>query len=263
MAGPWIKIEHSLPEKPEVMRLSELLKIREEQAVGHLIKFWRWCDQNLSPNCPLVNGTKSGIDRVAGVDNFAESMIAVGWLTVDEQGRLGIPNIEYHLSQSAKKRAEEQKKKQKQRTRPEVVPQIRGQKADTQGTSEGQTKGPDKNRIDETRLDTSIYFSEWYSLYPRKVAKGEAVKAYARALKRIGGDPAEAAAKLLEASKPRLLEIGKRDPQYQPNPATWLNGDGWQDEVKSINPTKPTGAGPGVNYDPAFEDQFMADLYTG
>ena len=34
MAGPWIKIEHSLPEKPEVMRLSELLKIREEQAVG-------------------------------------------------------------------------------------------------------------------------------------------------------------------------------------------------------------------------------------
>jgi hypothetical protein len=108
-----------------------------------------------------------------------------------------------------------------------------------------------------------IGFGEWYSLYPRKVAKGEAVKAYARALKRIGGDPAEAAAKLLEASKPRLLEIAKRDPQYQPNPATWLNGDGWQDEVKAINPTKPTGAGPGVNYDPAFDDEFMADLYTG
>ena len=60
MAGDWIKIEHSLPNKPEVMQLASLLGVDELQIVGHLVCFWIWCDQNLSRSCPDANGTSTG-----------------------------------------------------------------------------------------------------------------------------------------------------------------------------------------------------------
>jgi hypothetical protein len=259
----WIKFEGSTSDKPEVWEMAQLLGIDPDAVVGKLLRVWVWFDAHTETgNAPSV--TKAILDCYVRVTGFTETMIKVGWMS-EAEGMIGLPNFDRHNGETAKKRATTAKRVAKSRAGNANVthqPLQKRYSGNASVTPDALAK-EDKKREDKKREDTSIYFSEWYSLYPRKVAKGEAVKAYARALKRIGGDPAEAATKLLEASKPRLLEIGKRDPQYQPNPATWLNGDGWQDEVKAINPTKPTGAGPGVNYDPAFDDQFMADLYTG
>lgn len=136
MAGDWIKIEHGLPIKPEVMQIAEMLDIDECQVVGHLVRFWIWCDLNLSRNCPDVNGTIKGLDRVVGRDGFVNAMISVGWLTLieDEQTTtLRIKNYDHHLSQSAKTRALEARKKQRQRANkaekgPDNVPMSTGQK---------------------------------------------------------------------------------------------------------------------------------------
>lgn len=114
MAGDWIKIEHALPNKPEVMAMAEELGISELEVVGHLVCFWTWVDQNLSEKCPAVSGTKRGLDRVAGRTGFAQAMINAGWLNV-ENGLIEIPNYEVHLSQTAKARSVEAKRKQKQR----------------------------------------------------------------------------------------------------------------------------------------------------
>lgn len=138
MAGDWIKIEHSLPGKPEVMELARLLKIDEMAVVGHLICFWSWVDQNMSPECPATNGTKRGLDRVAGRDGFVDAMVSVGWLEFD--GKLvRVPNYEHHLSQSAKMRALESRKKQRQRKLSPKCP-------DTNGTTAGQKRGLEKRR---------------------------------------------------------------------------------------------------------------------
>lgn len=65
-------------------------------------------------------------------------------------------------------------------------------------------------------------FAEWWSHYPKKVARPEAAEAYAQAIER-------------GASSGELL-IGLRnhtftpDRQYQPHPATWLRGERWKDE---------------------------------
>lgn len=87
-------------------------------------------------------------------------------------------------------------------------------------------------------------FDQWYATYPKKVGKDAAAKAYARAIKSI--EPTE----LLAASIPRLTELAKRDPQFIPHPATWLNSGGWQDDITAITPAAKSAFGPGQNYDP-------------
>jgi hypothetical protein len=64
-------------------------------------------------------------------------------------------------------------------------------------------------------------FGAFYDRYPRKVARRQAAKAFAAALAR-GATPAEILAGLERHQF-------NPDPQYQPHPATWLNGDRWLD----------------------------------
>jgi hypothetical protein len=268
MAGDWIKIESGLPNKPEVMQLADLMGVDELQVVGHLVLLWSWCDANMSLDCPVVQGTKKGLDRVARRDGFVDAMVTVGWLSVGDDGSIHIPNYDHHLSKSAKTRANEQKKKSKQRhlslKASPVCP-------DANGTESGQKGGPEKRREEKRRVVTNVTistgFDAWYSTYPRKVGREPAMKAYAKAIKEIGGDPEQAVAALMEASKPRLEQLAKRDAAYIPYPATWLNDCGWKDEVSQVAPIArprngPPAAGPGQNYDPNYKD-FGHDFLTG
>lgn len=103
MAGDWIKVEKSTPEKPEVLALAELLGIHPDEAFGKCFRFWRWADSNLvDGTVKLV--TKASIDNVLGCSGFADALVKVGWLTA-RKGSLVIPNFERHTSESAKQRA--------------------------------------------------------------------------------------------------------------------------------------------------------------
>ena len=155
MAGDWIKIEHGILGKPEVMRLCDLLDCGPHQVVGHLVAFWLWCDVNMSSICPRVMGTKRGLDAAAGRDGFCDAMIAVGWMSV-EDGEVWVPNYETHLSKSAKQRAGEQRKKALQRSG--MSPSQRdkagtdaGTNTGTQsGTTEGTKPGLEKRREEKS-----------------------------------------------------------------------------------------------------------------
>lgn len=76
--------------------------------------------------------------------------------------------------------------------------------------------------------NTRDYFSEFWTAYPKKVAKEDALSAW-RKLK-LDDDIFE---KMLNAIKVQRLSEGER--KFIPNPATWLNGKRWEDEVT----TKP------------------------
>jgi len=114
MAGDWIKIETALPHKPEVMQLADLLGIDELQVVGHLVLFWSWVDGQMSSECPRVVATKRGLDRASCRQGFADALVKVGWLEIDGAS-IQIPNMDYHLSDSAKKRARDAKNKKRRR----------------------------------------------------------------------------------------------------------------------------------------------------
>jgi hypothetical protein len=151
MAIPWIKIETSLPRKPEVMQLAAILDIDEFAVVGHLVCFWSWVDENLSLECPVVVGTKRGLDRVAGRDGFADAMVTVGWLQMEDSA-VSIPHLDYHLDQGAKTRAMEQRKKAKQR-KTSGRPTVSGKCPDDIGTKTGTTPGPEERRGEKSILE--------------------------------------------------------------------------------------------------------------
>ena len=107
MAGDWIKVETTTPDKPEVFRIAEALNIDPDAALGKLIRVWVWADQqtydgNAESNATSV--TRSLLDRLTGVTGFASAMEAVGWLAVTDEGLI-FPRFQDHNGQSAKRRA--------------------------------------------------------------------------------------------------------------------------------------------------------------
>lgn len=86
-----------------------------------------------------------------------------------------------------------------------------------------QTRRRDRERYDE--------FDEWYSHYPRKRGKGQAMKAYRAARKKADAQTLLAA---IQAQAPKLMEKG---PEFCPYPATWLNGERWEDQPDTARPS--------------------------
>jgi hypothetical protein len=72
-------------------------------------------------------------------------------------------------------------------------------------------------------------FNEWYAEYPRKKARGDAMKAWDQALKK-GYSPAQIMGGLLK----NLDDLRRREPQFIPYPATWLRSEGFFDEPDPI-----------------------------
>jgi hypothetical protein len=66
----------------------------------------------------------------------------------------------------------------------------------------------------------------FWATYPRRVAKAAARRAWDRALRRVGGD-----ASVIVLGAARYRDDPNRDAQFTAHPATWLNGDRWEDEA--------------------------------
>jgi hypothetical protein len=68
-------------------------------------------------------------------------------------------------------------------------------------------------------------FDQWWAHYPRREAKLNAIKAYAKARKLAS------AADLL-AGLERWKQTMPQDRQFQPLPASWLNAGRWMDDSR-------------------------------
>lgn len=105
MAGEWIKVEKSTPDKPEVLRLARLWGIDKNAAFGLVVRFWMWLD-NASVD-GVVDGVASHeLDDLMHMPGFCGGMVKVKWLIVDEANNsMRVPNFSLHSGESAKKRA--------------------------------------------------------------------------------------------------------------------------------------------------------------
>ncbi|MBC8722108.1 hypothetical protein F6X37_11035 [Paraburkholderia sp. 31.1] len=119
----WLKIESSTPDKPEVWAIAAFLSLDRDAVMGKLIRVWRWFDEHTADgNARSV--TRALVDSTAGVTGFADAMISVRWLTVDDNG-ISMPHFEWHTGAKAKRRA---------RT---AIRVSRHKNADSQGNAEG------------------------------------------------------------------------------------------------------------------------------
>lgn len=103
MSGDWIKVETTLPDKPEVIAIAAILDIDADAVVGKLVRFWAWADQH-TVDGNAVGVTKKFIDRCTAVAGFGDALESVGWLTISD-GVMRIPNFAHHNGQTGKSRA--------------------------------------------------------------------------------------------------------------------------------------------------------------
>lgn len=93
---------------------------------------------------------------------------------------------------------------------------------------------PDERRITAKQIDS--FFAEFWSVFPKKVAKLSAEKRFTILVKN-GADPAEIIAGARAYRESRHGE----DPQFTKQPDGWLNAGRWQDEPDPV--VVPVGAG--------------------
>ncbi len=98
-------------------------------------------------------------------------------------------------------------------------------------TEEGSSEKAERTNtgITNTGKENQLFESFW-KLYPKKKGKKEAEKAWRKV--KAGDVPEIMQALAVEIRSEQWLKNGG---QYIPNPATWLNGERWNDEVQVAN----------------------------
>lgn len=70
-------------------------------------------------------------------------------------------------------------------------------------------------------------FDAFWEIYPRCIAKGAARRAWAGAVKKARPDD------IMAAASEFAEKVMGKDPKYIPHPATWLNGERWEDKPEA------------------------------
>lgn len=105
MAGDWIKVEHATVDKPEILRIADLLGVKPNEALGIMVSFWVWLDRN-SRNGLVTHMSRTTLDNVTHTPGFAACLVDVGWAQIDDAtGIITIPNHDRHNGNPAKTRA--------------------------------------------------------------------------------------------------------------------------------------------------------------
>ncbi|MDR6389190.1 hypothetical protein [Paraburkholderia phenoliruptrix] len=105
----------ALADDPAVISIAARLSVDEFTVVGMLHHLWGWADtQSRDGHAPGV--TNVWIDRYVRHVGFAEAMVSVGWLEIDESG-VTFPNFDRHNGESAKARGLAAERKRNQRSR--------------------------------------------------------------------------------------------------------------------------------------------------
>ena len=79
-----------------------------------------------------------------------------------------------------------------------------------------------------TSKNMSIFDNLW-KIYPKKVGKGTAKKAFAKATTKATPDQIEHALSVF------VRAWGNQDKKFMPHLATWLNGERWEDEIQEAS----------------------------
>lgn len=223
MAGDWIKMRTALAHDPAVIAMALDLDKGEFEIVGMLHHIWSWADSQ-SQDGHIKRVTPKWIDRFVHCDGFAKSMEMAKWLTINDEG-IEFPNFDRHNGDSAKKRAEdaERKRKSRERMASDDPSKTSGEKCDENRTRE------EKRRVDKEQDQKTMQeaFAIFWKLYPKKVSKADAVKAWGKIKKDMVPIIMQALAEHIVCE-----QWVKDDGKFIPNGATWLNKQKWEDEVK-------------------------------
>ena len=221
MAGDWLKMELTLPDKPEVHYIANALNIDPDAVIGKLLRVWAWFDLH-TENGNALGVTFALVDRLTCVSGFGEAMQFAGWLEQREK-QLCMVNFDRHTSESAKKRALTAKRQVKFRNA--LV---------TQNVTLAASPREEKRR-DKPIAQNSVEFETFWAAYPKRKSRGTAEKAFFK----INPDERLLSVILAAIDQAKSQEEWQKERgKYIPYPASWLNAKGWQDEKTLVSVIK-------------------------
>ena len=192
----WIKLDDTLPNNPKILPLSD--------------KAFRLYIEGLCyANQYLTDGflAQAVINRLDNGNAYQELLDAGLWIQVETGAQIH----DYCEHQTTRKVVEEKRKQVRNR-----VTRYR-EKSNTHVTpSETETET-------ETETDKKHVFDDFWKIYPLKVGKGAAFKAFLKAIRTTDAD-------IIIKGAQRYKLDPNRTKTYTAHPATWLNAHRWLDE---------------------------------
>lgn len=184
MALEWMKMDHDLPDKAEVIRMNRVLgKPGLATVCGGLFLAWRWADRQSDDG--TVEGLPEDLDDAVGIDGFADAMIQVGWL-VSDRGALCFPGYTEKHGDTAKRRAQGARRQSRYAARkrgcPDATLTQERQHTDATLTQQRHQEPEPEPEGDFTPVDipaasggdtpdSAVGFDAWWAVYPRRNGK--------------------------------------------------------------------------------------------
>lgn len=103
MAGDWIKLECSTPDKPEIMAIAKMANVPPELVLGYVVRLWIWADQQ-SQTGSIPGVSIETLSLRFGYADVLVGMQHVGWLKELSTGVV-FTNFDRHNGKTAKNRA--------------------------------------------------------------------------------------------------------------------------------------------------------------
>lgn len=285
----WIESHQEIWRHPKTKKLARLLGVSVPTAVGHLHGIWYWA-LDFAQDGDLRQYDPEEIADAALWEGdprqFVEALVTAGYLDQTDDGLSLHDWYDYAgrlMEQREARREQDRARKQRQRERQKAE----ARDGHTEVTEASRVTGdevtplpyltqPNQTEQNNTSTDTppfppagegadegkkdaiEVRFAEFWSAYPKKVAKQYALKAW----KRLRPD-AELHEKIMQAvNAQKRSEQWRRDNgRYIPNPATWLNGGQWDNELEEVttdaenrgDPERSNAADAGRDYSKGFK----------
>lgn len=153
----------------------------------------------------------------------------------------GLASAKAPAKQSASKRLAEDK--QTSSTTPsKIYPETETETDMFTSNEVNNCSSDDERGGSKPRNEYPTAFEDWWHLYPRKQGKRKALREWQRAIKRVTPERLNTQTELFADFHARE----RTEKQFIPHPTTWLNRDGWDDELISRRDTTshPSGTRP-------------------
>jgi len=232
---PWFKVDDGFHGHPKVVELSL-------ESVGVWTLAGSWCAAYLTDG---EIGLKS-IQRLGGSQEQAMELVYAGLWLEPEPGLYQFKDwADYQPLKSAVEAERDAARDRMQKVRAQKKGRsgsenVRPNNSGTFGGTSEEVRLTPTHPIPSLPITTTpppdgaAEFDQWYSAYPRKVDKGHARTAFKAARKKASQDV------LMAAVHRFATESRGTDAKYLAYPATWLNGERWEDTA----PAQTVIAGP-------------------
>ena len=245
----WYKVDDRLPTSRKLMRIP---RAQRKAAIGVWTLAGAWSMHEMTDGFVPAYA----IEEWGGDETDAQALVRAGMWEEDERdGDHGWQFVNWDEYQPTK--ADVEAKRERDRERKRNQPRDRG----------GKFAGRTVNAVDSARNDTESErtaadstvplhspprpitnaqptvarepsrFPDWWAIWGKKKAKGDAEKAYKAALKKISHDDLMAKTRAYWDH----VKASGTDLQYVPYPATWLRAEQWDDD---LTPNAQSGGRP-------------------